>query len=72
MAIIQNTIKEAIKSMMLDIANTELDQDAAIDKVAGDWSKIIADAIKSATIAGILTAGSSTNQTQVPGTGTLS
>ena len=72
MAIVENTIKEAIKSMMETIATTDLEQEEAIDFVAGEWATVIADAIKSATIAGITTTGSASAQQQVPGTGTLS
>jgi len=71
MAIIEETIASAIKDMQEELKTIE-DQNEAITKFSETMAAIIKDAITSATISGILTAGSSTNQSQVSGTGTLS
>lgn len=73
MAIVESKIKNSIKKMMEEISKTEADQETAIDLVASQWAKIIADAIKSADVTGVLTTVAGTSPSgPVTGIGTQS
>lgn len=71
MAILESKIAQDIKALSKKMVEYE-DQEEAIEFHSQELASIIAEAIKSATISGITTAGGPTSQAQVPGTGKLS